>query len=512
MKLYDQSQKTGHLISFISSENKNDNFSIFFPITGLEQFDLLLKINKGLEESFNKFEEKEHYPVTGYSVNDIDHIRDIFSEIDENRLLRFELTQFLDEELNFVNSFANIVIKQLIGRNRPIYPDIRTGSMATGPNFFNRSHEINYLWQKVKTTNLLLQAPRRYGKSSFLNYIAKHPENEWIVCFVDLEGGKSAEDFVELILDAAIRSSECNCCLPSHLTSVQLWRANESEKLRFRRQERGRIKSNWKEYGHSFFEAMDSTDKRLLLILDECSFLLEDMITAGGKEAAVDLLQWFYDERRKAKNISFVLSGSEHLPAFLTYNDIEGPFLDDLEHMHLRLFDPLTAKDFIFLTFSGQGIVISLAEINQILSLMGEPIPYFLQLFIDSLCTECQGNDEISMQQIETIYYSKLLGAESKRYFESIEHQLERYKRYGSEARRGAEAILNSLALKDEVEIKELEAVWIDATGIKDGFSAILNILKDDFYVEVKDDSVCFLSKLIKDWWLRHGSALNNTF
>jgi hypothetical protein len=46
MRLRDENQKTGHLLVFISKEERANNFSFFFPVEGLEQFDSLLNYRR----------------------------------------------------------------------------------------------------------------------------------------------------------------------------------------------------------------------------------------------------------------------------------------------------------------------------------------------------------------------------------------------------------------------------------------------------------------------------------
>jgi hypothetical protein len=100
-----------------------------------------------------------------------------------------------------------------------------------------------------------------------------------------------------------------------------------------------------------------------------------------------------------------------------------------------------------------------------------------------------------------------LLGPESKRYFETIQLQLERYSRYGERSRAGAESILDELAVNESIGRKDIEVIWQEVTGGKERFEVMLSILQDDFYIKEDKGRVFFTSKLIKDWWERHGLA-----
>ena len=202
------------------------------------------------------------------------------------------------------------------------------------------------------------------------------------------------------------------------------------------------------------------------------------------------------------------MSGSEHLPSFLSAFGIDSR-LGDLIEAHLDLFDREIAKEFIFLTLAGQKVAAAIREINLMLTLMGKPIPYFLHLFLDAICRTCKEKKTLSSDEIESVYYHHLLGSESKRYFESIYRQLERYKRYGRRNTAGAKSILDRLAIDENpVAAEELKIVWRETTGSFEQFEIMLDIMRDDFYLATDENQHVFIdSKLIKEWWRKYGIA-----
>jgi hypothetical protein len=505
MRLRDENQRTGHLLTFISKRERANNFSFFFPVEGLEQFESLLKVIKGFEHCFQG--SKNDYEFIGNSVANIGRLEEILPEIDKSRMLQFELEEFLTEDSKFIEDFAKIVIERQIKKESPIFPDILPGAMAARSNFYDREKKVEEIWRNLQEgKDLLLRAPRRYGKSSLLNYISETPVSGWRVCYVDLEGGKSSEDFVEYTLKGLIQRREYNVCLPEGLSVLEPWKESETSKLEIIRNERKKIRENWQEYAGIMFKHIDSLEEKLLLIFDEVSFLLEDMIGLKNQDRVNELMAWFQEVRKNAQQITFILSGSEHLPSFLESFGIEG-HLNDLETVHLDLLEGQAAREFIFLVLAGKKIVVLLHEIHCILELMGEPIPYFLQLFLDILSRLCSEKKSLSTDQIEKTYYQELLGSDSKRYFETIQRQLERYNRYGERSRAGAESILDELAVNESIGRKDIEVIWQEVTGGKEGFEVMLSILQDDFYIKEDKGRVFFTSKLLKDWWKKHGLA-----
>ncbi len=115
----------------------------------------------------------------------------------------------------------------------------------------------------------------------------------------------------------------------------------------------------------------------------------------------------------------------------------------------------------------------------------------------------------ISPDEIEAVYYHHLLGSESKRYFESITRQLDRYQRYGGRNIAGAKSILDRLAIAENpVAREDLKIVWRETTGDSDQFEIMLDIMHDDFYLVTDADQHVFMgSKLIKEWWQKFDTA-----
>ena len=511
MRLRNEKAETGHLLSFISKKDRSDNFSLFFPVEGLEQFDTLLEVTKGFEKCLKAW--PGMYDYMGYSISDYGDIEKTFPEIDANRIFFFEQCEFLSETSQFIEPFGKALLKRFIQKQNQIFPNIVTGAMAVGSGFYDREAAIRKIWELLQNKkNILFRAPRRFGKTSLLNHIAKNPHKGWQVCFVDLEGGDSAEKFVEKIL-AAMLVKECfDPYLPVHLAGQHIYAKTDSEQLAILRKERQTIQKDWKKYAETLFNQVENSleDTRFLFILDEVSFLIEDMMDQKDdtEDQINELMTWFHELRKQHNKIHFILSGSEHLPSFLSAFGIDSR-LDDLEKAHLDLFDREIAREFIFLALAGQKVAAAIREIDLMLTLMGKPIPYFLHLFLDAICRTCKEERSISSDEIESVYYHRLLGSESKRYFESITRQLDRYNRYGGRNTAGAKSILDRLAIDENpVAAEELKIIWRETTGNFEQFEIMLDIMRDDFYL-VKDENqhVFIDSKLIKEWWQKYGLA-----
>ncbi len=507
MKLRNEKQNSGHLLTFVFRKDKKDNFSFFFPVAGLSQFDTLLEISYGFEACIKPYENQ--YQYTGYSISDFGDIDNTFPEIDPHRILIFEQSEFLSDKSEFIEGIGDALIARCLVNPQQIFPTIVAGALASGSNFYGRDEDVGKLHGILSDgKSFLLRAPRRYGKTSLLKHITKHFSPSMDLCFVDLEGGDSSEDFVELILKGTLQNKAFCKILPGDIAESVQNTDSDIDRLKILRQERKAVNKDWKAYAETIFQSI-STQKQnpSVIILDEVTFLVEDMLARknNDKKEVEELFDWFSKMRMKFPDIQFILSGSEHLPSFLSAFGIDGQ-LSDFQETSLRLFSTKIANAFIFLILSGQKIVATQNEINCVLELMGKPIPYFLQIFLDALIKKCREEKQIEIEQIKTVYYNDLLGSGSKRYFESIKKQLEQYKRYGLRCRSGAETILDKLTVKESVSAEELKIIWDKTTDSSDQFATMMEIMKDDFYVKpIPENRFILDSKLIKDWWERHG-------
>jgi hypothetical protein len=118
MRLRNEKAETGHLLSFISKKDRNDNFSLFLPVEGLEQFDTLLEVTRGFEKCLEAW--PGMYDYMGYSISDYGNIEKTFPEIDANRIFFFEQCEFLSETSQFIEPFGKALLKRFIHEYRQL--------------------------------------------------------------------------------------------------------------------------------------------------------------------------------------------------------------------------------------------------------------------------------------------------------------------------------------------------------------------------------------------------------
>jgi len=505
MKIRKFENKNGHIFVIRQQKNPDDNFSIFLSGPGFDQLKALKIIRKSIDEVIT--EDMSGWLMESYSVGDLREVEYEVEDLDKNRIVSFALEDLFSEGGEFVKLRAKAILFCLSRSKEGLLPSIRTGGVASGADFFDRDSQIARVWEIVeKGSDCILRAPRRFGKTSLAIYLATHPKTGWRVCYADLEGERCPEDFILSILKTLADNPDCAECLPNELSDRNILSLGPEAKQELYEQEWGKIQKNWRAYGKKLFNSIKLDKGKLLIILDEFSFLADNILKNPDSEqkGLVNLLDWFEEIRKKRpEGLFFLVSGSEHLPSFLDSMGIAND-LSNLVPIHLEPFDPDSAHAFIFLAMAKQNIFVSPEECSHILELMGKPIPYFLQLFLDILIKKCRAGEEIEKKRMDVIYRSELLGTESKRHFESIKRQLDQYTHRDPRFSTAAIRIMTLLTIGETVEKKTLESEWAQLTSKPAFFQSMFEIMRDDFYLEEQDGRVRLGSKILKDWWRVH--------
>ncbi|MEW5734075.1 MAG: hypothetical protein AB1921_04425 [Thermodesulfobacteriota bacterium] len=447
------------------------------------------------------------WEMEAHSISDIETASSELSGLDRSRIFPFYLPDFFDEAGSLVTLRVAAVLDRLGRAGERGLPDLRTGGVASGSDFFNREAEITEIWETVeKGEDCILRAPRRFGKTSLALHLKSRPWPTWRVCYVDLEGDSSPADFIFSLFKALSENPECAECLPEVFATARGKGWTSEQRAGFLELEKDRIDHDWRGCGGRLLGSLGFQKAKLLLILDEFSFLAENICgrEGRGRGELEDLLEWFSALRKdKPTGLCFMISGSEHLPSYLRSMGISNDFTA-MRPILLTTFDEDKAQAYIFLTMARQNISLPPEESLHILKLMGKPIPYFLQLFLDALVNKCRSGEVLNKDSMEKVYQNELLGTGSKRNFEAIIRQKERYAERNPSLRSAPRQMLSRLALAESVEKKSLEAAWNEESRQPGSFAALFEIIRDDFYLAEKDGQVSFDSKLLRDWWIRH--------
>jgi len=382
---------------------------------------------------------------------------------------------------------------------------------ALGVDFFDREEEVEAILRSLRNDNILLVAPRRYGKTSVMRAVERKLTEQGYVClYLDVMPVHSPEEFVYSLAIAAFDARRERETFLAHLKSsfARLGeRLQEVEvstsgfKAKFAQGVKEEISDdNWAAKGYDILSAMKHLSEKdcICIIVDELSECVTN-IKRRDAETARKFLQWLRSVRQTMfSDLKFILGGSVSFRG-IVMNFGSLAWINDLKTIDIRGFSEKVALEFIKKAFDDRGWTYSDDIGRKILECLGAPyIPYFISIFLSMIFDDERWLNE---DDIEELYNSKLLGAHGRGYFDHYKQRLRIY--YEEVLARAAEEILKETCLSDRYPTALAFDLYRRATGIEDEekFMNLLYNLENDFYISVDGEQIRFQSKVLRDWW-----------
>ena len=147
------------------------------------------------------------------------------------------------------------------------------GQIPDPDELYGREEFIDHLWSLIEGNNILLLAPRRFGKSGVMRHILIHPRTNFLPLSFELEDVDSPEEFVWRVTRELLRHDFVQSLLskakrlPKALT---VWvKANfdeaefEGAKIKFKEA----IKEDWREAAKRMLTELEKADKTIIFLL-----------------------------------------------------------------------------------------------------------------------------------------------------------------------------------------------------------------------------------------------------
>ena len=267
------------------------------------------------------------------------------------------------------------------------YPII--GNVPRGEDYFGQEQLIESLWGILEKDNILLTAPRRFGKTAAMYRLLDEPRPQFLPVYTDIEPIATAGDFMVELISKIYQKR--------HFRRIinKLWEGSKDVATFFRNlpedidiggfkfkvREATDMPVHWKTYGERLMDLISVEDPSLLLILDEFAVMI-DNIARKDPEEAENVLRWFRAARIAPETRTrFVIGSSINLiPTLDTMGLVDT--VNDLYIQKLKPFDDDTAKRYIDEVFDSQRVSLSTEARDVILELVGMPIPYLLAVLL----------------------------------------------------------------------------------------------------------------------------------
>ena len=389
------------------------------------------------------------------------------------------------------------------------------GQIPDPHELYGREDFIQHLWRLLDGNNILLLAPRRFGKSGVMRHVLLHPHPGYLPLSFELEDVDSPEEFVwrvmkELLAHDSVRKlmSQAKrlpavfmCWVKDTFDEAEF----EGAKIKFKAQ----LKEDWREAAKQLLSELEKADSTVIFMFDELPAMLDRIIEKRGDAVARDFLAWFRTVRLEQKDVlrrhRFIVAGSVGIDQILRKIGATDKLVD-FARLPVEPLDDATAKklaDDLALSFS---ITWSPELSAKLFDLIGAPVPYFIHIFFSQLGqlppVQKAG---LTAGDLERIYRERVLGPTCRHYFD---HYSSRLRRYGKTGEKAALAILRVVAGQGRISRLALFDVYRKARGkgaTDHDFDELMADLEYDWYLhlDTNTNEYYFHLKVMKDWWHR---------
>lgn len=389
------------------------------------------------------------------------------------------------------------------------------GNVPEPDELYGRQDFIEHLWRQIQGNNILLLAPRRFGKTGVMRHVLLKPREGYVPIYLDLEDVDTPQEFLWRLTGELLAHDRLRRFLQGAKgmpKGIMDWAHDHFDEVGF---EGAKIKfkeslgDNWRDAAKRLLRHLEKCDQTVIFILDELPAMLETIAEKVDEDTAKDFMAWFRTVRLQQKDQlrrhRFIVGGSIGIDVILRrLNTVDK--LNDFERLYVQ---PLERNDAVKLSddlAKAMDVQWDESVRKRLLELVGPPVPYFVHLFFSQL-GQLSGQERhgLTVETLEAMYQKRILGPTCKHYFD---HYRERLKRYGTVGERAAMAVLSTVAEQGRASDSVLWEVYRKARkrGTSElGFVELMADLECDWYLvlDPHTNEYYFMVAIMRDWWRR---------
>ncbi len=393
-------------------------------------------------------------------------------------------------------------------------PSLIVGSVPRGKDYFGQDILIESIWDKLKKDNILLAAPRRFGKTAAMYKLYDEPRYGFIPVYTDIEPIVTAGDFMVELISKIYQKRQFKRVIN------KLWEGSKDIASFFRSlpedidiggfkvkiRENTDVSTHWLTYGERIMDLISNEKPSLLLILDEFAVMI-DKIAGKNRDEAEQLLRWFRAARLAPETRTrFVLGSSIHLIPTLDSMRLVDT-VNDLYIQKIKSFTPETAESYLKAIFDSHHVTLTGKVRDTILELVGQPIPYFMAVFLTAIFDHVRAaKSKLTPGVVKTVFQEDLLSGSASASFSHYGTRIDTY--YPGWEGQTAKAILRLLSrAESSVEGQTLYQIFLKSSNMthsaqsEEKFMNLMSKMDNDFYISYKEGKYSFFSRVLKLWW-----------
>jgi uncharacterized protein len=361
--------------------------------------------------------------------------------------------------------------------------------------------------------NILLLGPRRVGKTSLTHELRRSPIEGWTFFYSDLERFSSPGELVADMIAHLIHDKRTRNWLDvaAGLIPFRQSIANAINRIKtfsffgtIRVDIAEAIGAHWRSTAEKLQRRLAHLppDAKLVFIHDELSILVSKILQKeNGVREAEALLGWLRSLRQDPAllgKILFIAGGSISLDGVLRRHGMSAS-INDFAVFCLDVWSQEIARDFLIALGKTYSLPLTDSHISEMLKLLGDPVPYHVQLMFQTVHDLSEGHPErITVDLIEQAFNERLAGR-------SGAPHLAHY----------AERLVNVLDQDDLVIARKvLRSACRSVRGIRRSaitistdqegkLHAVVDLLIEDGYLRASGETLQFRSNLLREYWHR---------
>ena len=254
------------------------------------------------------------------------------------------------------------------------------GETVTGDNFCNRTKEMSELVNDINNgLNVIIFAPRRYGKTSLINQVLEIARQKGVLTFyIDLYPAINKHRFIDIYARAITsglsgKASRIVKKLKEYLPRIipKVVMDDQSIHFEFGFDRSGSLSPHVDDLLEAAKKIADEHNKNAVVVFDE----FQEIENFDDQEIERKMRSIFQHHR----NVSYIFMGSKTHLMRDTFNNPNRPFYKSGKHFPLGKIDSKELGIFATEKFKTTGIKIAEHEMKEILEVT-ESHPYYFQM------------------------------------------------------------------------------------------------------------------------------------
>lgn len=391
---------------------------------------------------------------------------------------------------------------------------VLVGPVPEPADLFGRETSLAEYKEALRISNLLLLAPRRFGKSGVMRHLMRHPPNRLTPIWLHLEDVQDGPQFAARLV-AALRDEPA---LAAKLRAIGEAGANILARLEdigipgfFQAKLKPVEAARWPELAAGIVAALEQAGQPILFLWDELPAMLETIAEREGVEKAREYLAWFralrLDGHDNLRLHRFVVAGSTGLNYLLDQRLARPELINDFRRVEVGPLEPPADRELCNALAEATHFAIDETAIDHLLMRVGQPVPYFIQLFFaqaEQMRTRI--GTTLTASAIDIVFAERVVGRACKTYFDQYRRRL---RRYPAEVEAAIVEMLATIAVSSgPVDADRLHAIYCKHVGApagRAGFADLLADLECDWYLQGNPETgaYSFYMAVMRDWWRR---------